>query len=164
MPTLLPGSFAHAGSGVIPHPAVSVPLAALTAVVGVALAGDGLRPLRVIGVLDCSLLATRVLLVLTDHRDLHFGPSTAFVIVGQAAAVVAIALPLAHADTPLVRLGAALTAVLPIRWLVSASAPVPGPVAALPVGPPGTMRCPAALLVRACPHRGPPRTSRTPSL
>ncbi|MEV6197146.1 hypothetical protein AB0M19_32655 [Streptomyces sp. NPDC051920] len=156
---LLLGSFVHTGGGVLSHPAVFVPLAALTAVVGVALSGDGLRPLPVIGVLGCSLLAMRVLLVLTDHRDLHFGLSTAIVIVGQAAAVVAIALPLAHADTLLVRLGAALTAVLPIRWLLSAPAPTPCPVAALPIRPGSAMRWLAALLVRACPHRGPPRTS-----
>ncbi|MFE7394481.1 hypothetical protein [Streptomyces sp. NPDC057582] len=156
---LLLGSFVHAGGGVISYPAVFVPLAALTAVVGAVLSGDGLRPLRVIGVLGCSLLAMRALLILADHRVPHFGLSTALVIVGQAAAVVAIALPLAHADTLLVRLGAALTAVLPIRWLLTAPAPVPGRVVALPVLPGSAMRCLAALLVRACPHRGPPRTS-----
>ncbi|MET9904717.1 hypothetical protein [Streptomyces sp. NPDC006446] len=159
MVALLLGSFVHTGGGMVSHPAVFVPLAALTAVAGVALSGDGLRPLRVIGVLGCSLLAMRVLLILSDHRDPHFGLSTAVMIVGQAAAVVAIALPLAHADTLLVRLGAALTSVPPIRWLLPAPAPVPGPIVALPVWSLSAMRWLAALLVRSCPRRGPPRIS-----
>ncbi|MEV5978428.1 hypothetical protein [Streptomyces sp. NPDC052114] len=154
---LLLGSLAHTGGGMASHPTVFVPTAALTATAGAALSSDGLRPLRVIGVLGCSLLAMQVLLTLTHHGHPHVDLSTVMVIVGQAAAVVAIAPLLVQADALLVRLGEALTAVLPIRWLLSAPVPAADPIVAVPVWPVSAVRWPAALLVRACPRRGPPR-------
>ena len=133
---------------------------ALLAITAAALADRPHRPTAIIAALGGSQIALHVLLSMPHELSAHHHPATTTSVVHGPAMLAAHTLAalltgllLATADTALVTVVAALSAVLPRRLF-----PVPAraPLRVLAVAPPGDVAL-DLLLTRICARRGPPR-------